>query len=375
VGVRFPDIRQGHEGEWFEGHGAGGSFEVLDLSHPIDWLRWQWYVHVRGAPSVAVPPIEVHESPPSPLPEPQGVPASPSLLAEEPTPAAEEPRTPEESRTEQPDGGKMAFVGTDGNVWTMSLDGSGQMRLTDDGGNCSPRWSPDGSQIAFLHEFYRDKDTPIYRLELMEGDGSNRRVVMMPPAAFDISLHPYAMLSNVRWSADGCTLYTHVALGPVGGHGHLIHAEPLCAGSPYDFDFAQAFDVREDGLFAMLFAGGGLPRSQLFIGRPEAGEVDVTIDVYEEDAETVAWSPDGTLLAIVGGDRIKIVTETASEVKTFPALGAENATWTPDGRSLIYDTENGIYRLSLDTGETTFVTKGTEPHCSQSGEGTQGGSG
>jgi TolB protein len=46
--------------------------------------------------------------------------------------------------------GRVTFVRS-GNIFTIRSDGTGVRRLTTDSRNFSPRWSPDGQQIAFQH--------------------------------------------------------------------------------------------------------------------------------------------------------------------------------------------------------------------------------
>lgn len=72
-----------------------------------------------------------------------------------------------------PDGTRIAFYsyrgGAHAQLYVMAADGSGQTRLTTDGAH-SPTWSPDGRLLAFLTG--RGIETA---LNLMEPDGSNRR--------------------------------------------------------------------------------------------------------------------------------------------------------------------------------------------------------
>ena len=72
-------------------------------------------------------------------------------------------------------------------VHLMNADGSGQRRLTRNAGQvhegaigAQPRWSPDGSQIAFVSG--RDGDAEIY---LMNADGSGQRNVSHHPRGHD----------------------------------------------------------------------------------------------------------------------------------------------------------------------------------------------
>jgi Tol biopolymer transport system component len=72
-------------------------------------------------------------------------------------------------------------------VHVMNADGSGQRRLTRDvsqgraeGIGAHPRWSPDGSQIAFIGQ--RDGNAEVY---LMNADGSGRRNLTRNPRGHD----------------------------------------------------------------------------------------------------------------------------------------------------------------------------------------------
>src|ERR1700674_5253244 len=42
---------------------------------------------------------------------------------------------------------RIAYIGVDGNVWSMDPAGNEKTQLTSDGGNSSPRLSPDGARV------------------------------------------------------------------------------------------------------------------------------------------------------------------------------------------------------------------------------------
>jgi dipeptidyl aminopeptidase/acylaminoacyl peptidase len=103
-----------------------------------------------------------------------------------------------------PDGSQIAFVIDKpdwkanrrvGHVYRIKSDGTGQVQLTaGERGESSPRWSPDGRQIAFLARREKDEQTQIYLLNV--GGGEARR----------LTAHPTAV-SNIEWTPDGRALH------------------------------------------------------------------------------------------------------------------------------------------------------------------------
>lgn len=75
-----------------------------------------------------------------------------------------------------PDGTKIAyssgFGSADLEIWTMNVDGTGQVKQTTATGNdTEPHWSPDGSKLVFVSQ--RDGNREIYVLDLNSGGQSN----------------------------------------------------------------------------------------------------------------------------------------------------------------------------------------------------------
>jgi len=59
-------------------------------------------------------------------------------------------------------------AGGEPGLWLMNSDGSNPLRLTDNGNDIRPVWTPDGASVVFMSQ--RDGDWEVYRLDLLTGD-------------------------------------------------------------------------------------------------------------------------------------------------------------------------------------------------------------
>src|SRR5262245_35810933 len=81
--------------------------------------------------------------------------------------------------------GRIAFV-RHGNIYTIRTDGTGLTKLTSDGHDSGPRWSPHGQQIAFLDNG---------NLWVMKADGTGKTQITSAAPAFTDS--------RPSWSPSG----------------------------------------------------------------------------------------------------------------------------------------------------------------------------
>lgn len=259
---------------------------------------------------------------------------------------------------------RIVYIGVDGNVWSMDPAGKEKLQLSSDGGNSAPRWSPDGTRVAFVH--WNGEATASRRVELMAADGRSRVVVADSLPGFGVGANaPSAYVGNIRWSADSCTIYAHVAPGPVGMH--PIQSVPLCGGSPKEASFAHFFDVRSDGTFVRTSAGGGEPN------RLEIGKLDGSGDQIAKDSPEgpVAWSRDGTRVALRIGNAMQILDTSGEPVANLVASAKssgfldQTVAWSPDGREIAYDTNDGVSALDLSTGTSRVIGEGSQPDWGQ----------
>ena len=197
-----------------------------------------------------------------------------------------------------PGGGEIVFSaavpGTgETNLVLSSLEGAAPRRLTDDPfRDDGPRWSPDGSRIAFHSD--RGGRTEIWAIR-PDGSGLER-----------LAWIPGENVMFPVWSPDGTRLAFTRARG-----GALV--------------------VRVD----------------------RAGESPIELPALDEaDAAFTpsSWSPDGSTLA---GDAHGIVLFRLDERRYQRITGAgEKPTWLPDGRRLLFADAGGISIVDARTGTT-----------------------
>ena len=298
-----------------------------------------------------------------------------------------------------PDGKKLVIAkGSD--VYLAGSDGSDSRKLAALSGPAyAPAWSPDGSEIRFT---IFDPKTQAGSLWQVSADGANLRQLL--PA-----WHSGADACCGRWMPDG-EYFVFQSEGQIwatresGSLLHKVSREPvqLTSGAITYSDPLPGKDGRK------LFAVAGLARGEL--SRYDAGSrqfmpflsgISATAVGFSRDHQRVAyvsypegtlwrgkpdgserlqltsqplsaflprWSPDSRQISFMGQLpnkpwQIYIISADGGTPKmvTAGALNYSDATWSPDGNSLIFnDLPQGgeanpvaVYQINLATGKTT----------------------
>ena len=272
-----------------------------------------------------------------------------------------------------PDGTRLAFSWNTTGQWEiyeLDLNAPDSPQLASPpkevsigpGGKFAPRYSPDGSRLAYVVDFDGGENFHIFiqtcHSERSEESHSPNRVMLRSPAMHQpqrgasaaqhdnsnaVDLTPdidFAIQSNFCWSPDG----TQIA---------------------FLADRSGCFDTY------VMPAGGGEPRLLLANGSP---------------AWNVGWSPDGKYLAVmseVEGQDFAIFIIPLDGSPPFPIIdgnkqiNAYNSAWSPDSMKLAFhsDFPNGFHQIGVfdvSTKQISWLTNGQAncrtPAWSKNGE-------
>jgi dipeptidyl aminopeptidase/acylaminoacyl peptidase len=263
-----------------------------------------------------------------------------------------------------PSGSRVAFVvsgidteqnRTTHSIWLATLEDAGEPRpLTAlEGVAVSPRWSPDGRQLAFLSA--RDGAPQVYLLPLAGGEA--RRLTKHEEG-----------VDELAWSPDGRFIaYSARVADPA-------HAEK---------DPERREPRRITTLFYRLDGEGWTfdrPR-QIFVVDLASGETR-QLTTAARDHLRLAWRPDGKAIAFVAAPpevdetllaRVVYTVEldgSLTELTAADAGAADAPSWSRDGRFLAYRVTSleghraaNIAALELETGRPTILTDSLDRQC------------
>ena len=228
------------------------------------------------------------------------------------------------------------------NLWLAPTAGGPARQFTfGDQSDVHPRWSPDGSQIAFLSN-RGDKEKP-HQIYLIPFSGGEARPLTDIPGEID----------SLNWSPDGTRLLLTV---------RKIDAEELERQKDEQKKKLGVVARRYERIFYKLDGYGYLPHERLHLWMVDtrSGKARQMTDHPVFDEHSPAWSPDGRWVAFLSNrspepdftfDAVDLFVMPAvgGEFRLIPTLIGEKSmpSFSPDGRWIAYYSIEGqgqVYR-------------------------------
>ncbi len=215
-------------------------------------------------------------------------------------------------------------------VWVVPAQGGAAKSLTDPKGSASsPRWSPDGGNIAFF-----SSDQEGLGLWTMGRDGSSKTKL----TSLEKSNAYLGMKGNeLSWSPDGSAL-AYTAAGP------KYYPDPSF---PSTLPTGKDVMVVDRLLYMTDYNYSDLRRTYVWIVSAEGGEPR-QIAFGDYDYHSISWSPDGKRIACVSNrtgrddynannDICLLSTEGREMIQLTHTQGPEyKPVYSPDGQSIAY---------------------------------------
>jgi Tol biopolymer transport system component len=209
------------------------------------------------------------------------------------------------------DGKRIVFARAEVGILTMNVDGTRLRRLTKNGRDSYPTWSPDGRQIAFVRPF---KDG--WKLHVMSSSGAAERALPKAPPS-----------GRPSWTAGGLVI-------PSGGD--LLKVDPTTG------HVLKYYGVNIDavwGMNAVALSPGGTAITFVGARSPEPGDMECGEGPCQRFALYKA--------NILRNKKPQRVVKDGGP-----------ATFSPNGKQLAFVSNNGLVLWTLASGTPTAISTG-----------------
>jgi dipeptidyl aminopeptidase/acylaminoacyl peptidase len=260
-----------------------------------------------------------------------------------------------------PDGQQVAFVvamlSEDkdqylSNIWMVDTAGGEPRRFTTGlKRDTKPRWSPDGTRLAFLSEREGHPKAQLYVMPAAGGEPTR------------LTNLPNGVMQHV-WSPDGSRL---ALVARVGGWQEPANEEERKKSKPVHIITTLKYKANGEGIIYDR-------RPHLFVVSAEGGEPQQLTNGDFSDADP-AWSPDSTQLAFVSARHEDRDYDNASDIWIIPAHGGEprpltdtagplsSPAFSPDGRTIAYLGHHYRHEAGRNKRVFTRPVAGGTPTC------------
>ena len=260
-------------------------------------------------------------------------------------------KAPQAEATFPGSNGKIVFLGGSPNtIETVDPSGSNLQPLLSSGR--APRWSPDGSKIAFSRGA---------RIFVMDANGSNEK---------DITTNDTLSYYNPAWSPDGKQI-AFQGLGHTNGEIWVMDSNGFNPHSVTPSTFVllggnDLIDWSPDGK-RILFSGYSPDSVDLFtLNLADSSLTDITNtpDEYEDRGD---WSPDGKQIVVIedtaNAYEIRVMNSSGGTQTTLLSISVPNgARWSPDGKRIVYGDNGVLFTMKSDgSDKIPLGVSGGEP--------------